>query len=134
MKELIFNDLYMSATNDGEIYFLELYVASGHMEYEVKLKLEKRDFKVLEIDSERAVFLQAALHHPFQGGKSALNEDQQREYLDTILHSSKSEVEKFLTDKDHGSANGSISNMVRITKQRDQSLMRQGTWFIENGR
>ncbi|WP_153039180.1 hypothetical protein [Microbulbifer sp. Q7] len=134
MKEIKFNELYMSASKDGEMYFLELYIASGHMEYEVKVELEKIDFEILEKDAERAVFVHAALHHPFQSGSSALTKEKQREYLDIILHASKPEVEKFLTEKDHGSANGAVSNMVRITKQRDQSIMRQGKWFIENGR
>ncbi|OBP14491.1 hypothetical protein A5320_12035 [Rheinheimera sp. SA_1] len=120
----------MQATKDGETYNLEFLVASGHMEYEVSVELEMRDFLVLENDSERAAFLQATLHYPFQAGRSALTKEKLREYLDVILHASQSEVERFLTDMDHGIANGAISNMVRITKQRDQYLMRQGKWFI----
>lgn len=130
MKEIKFDELYMSAIENGDKYSLELYVASGHMEYEVTIELEERDFDVLKKDTDRAAFLQAALHHPFQGGKSNLSKESQREYLDIILHASKPEVEAFLTAKDHESANGSISNMIKITKQREQSLMRQGKWFV----
>jgi hypothetical protein len=134
VKELKFDELYMLAIVDAGKYVLELWVSSGHMDYAVTVELEQRDFEVLAKDSERAAFLQAALHHPFQGGKMALSKEVQREYLDIILHATKPEVEMYLTNKDHGSANGSISNMVRITKHRDQSLMRQGKWFTENGR
>ena len=86
---------------------------------------------MIKADSERAALLQAAFHDPFQLKKNNLNLVEQRYYLDIILHSSKETVEEFLTAKDHGEAHGSISNMMRITCGRDQSLLRAGKWFSE---
>ena len=108
---------------------LFISIASGFAEFEVKVPLQEKDLKALRTDSERSAFLQAALHHPFQLRETALSEIEQREYLDVILHSPAAEVEAFLTTLDHGSANGAISNMLRITRGRNQQAMRSGKWF-----
>ena len=82
----------------------------------------------MEADAERAAFLQAALHHPFQLKETNLDLVEQRQYLDTILHAPKNETEEFLTRLDR-IANGAISNMVRITCGRELETMRNGIWF-----
>jgi len=129
MKEIEFKKLRMIATSSGGVYRLEISIASGFVDFLVTIGLNQQDFEVIGKDEERAAFLHAALHRPFQRQKTALGEAEQRQYLDVILHGSESEVESFLTDKDHGAANGAISNMIRITCGREQSLMRQGNWF-----
>lgn len=129
MKSLDFNHLWMTAKESEDGYFLELSVASGHADFVVTIKIDARDFEVLEKDTQRAAFLQAALHDPFQLSVTALDEQEQRKYLDVVLHASKLEVEEFLTAKDHGRANGAISNMLRITSDCNQLRLRQGHWF-----
>ena len=66
------------------------------------------------MDEERAAFLQSALHHRFQLKETWLDENTQRDYLDNILHASRSATEKFLTELDNHKANGTIANIVRI--------------------
>jgi hypothetical protein len=129
MSRIKFDHLYMVAAHSEYGYSLEICVASGFADFVITIKLNERDYEVLQKDGERAAFLQAAFHHPFQLRDTALSESAQREYLDVILHGTKPDVEAFLTEKDHGGANGAISNMVRITCGRDQSLLRQGHWF-----
>jgi hypothetical protein len=129
MKKIKFNNLRMTAIeNDGK-YFLEICVASGHTDFTIGINIEEHDFNVIETDEERSSFLHAAFHHPFQLKDTSLNEGEQRHYLDIIIHSTKSEVEKFLTEMDNGSAHGAVSNMVSITSKRDYSLIREGHWF-----
>lgn len=129
MIEKVFHELRMTLRSEGKSFFLDLSIASRHAEYEVTISLEEKDFSVIENDEERAAFLQAALHHPFQLKATWPTEEEQRHYLDTILHSPKEEVEAFLTEKDHGRANGAISNAVRITTGKNSAPMRAGTWF-----
>lgn len=129
MKELKFDHLRMWASSCDGTYSLELAISSGFAGFFVTIPLAQIDFEVLEIDEERAALLQAALHDPFQLQATALVAIEQRRYLDVILHSSRSEVEDFLTDKDHGRANGAISNMVHITSGKEWSEMRRGKWF-----
>ncbi|MGH1485461.1 MAG: hypothetical protein ACRBCI_04520 [Cellvibrionaceae bacterium] len=129
MKEIKYNNLRMVATaSDGE-YSMALAVASGFADFVVTVAIDQRDFDVISKDEERTAFLCAAFHHPFQLKKTALNEAEQRHYLDVILHASASDVENFLTEKDHSDANGAISNFVKITTEREQYLMRKGKWF-----
>jgi hypothetical protein len=128
-KEIEFNDLGMYVVQSPTDANLFLSIASGHADFEVKVPLSDRDLQVLLEDHERAAFIQAALHHPFQLRSTALSEIEQRRYLDVILHAPKADVEAFLTDLDHGSANGAISNMLRITRGRNQQHMREGAWF-----
>ncbi|MEM6525948.1 MAG: hypothetical protein AAF693_19270 [Bacteroidota bacterium] len=120
----------MSINSDNGNHTLSLSIASGFVDFEITIPLAEKDFNVIQVDAERAAFLQAALHHPFQLKETSLSTKQQRNYLDVILHAPKAEVEKFLTEKDHGSANGAISNMTRITCSKDQTLMRKGQWFL----
>ena len=128
-SEFDFEGLRMYAVVDAIDACLFLSISSGFAEFEVQVRLTEKDLNVLRADPERSAFLQAALHHPFQLRETALSEVEQRRYLDIILHSSVPEVEVFLTALDHGSANGAISNMMRITRSRDQQTMRSGTWF-----
>lgn len=128
-SELDFEGLRMYASVDAIDAYLFVAISSGFAEFEVQIRLAEKDLHVLRTDSERSAFLQAALHHPFQLRETALSEMEQRRYLDIILHSSVAEVEAFLTALDHGPANGAISNMMRITRRRDQQSMRSGTWF-----
>ena len=125
----VFHNLRMILQSNEEGFSLEISVASGHAEFSVTIPLLEKDYSVIEKDEERAAFLQAALHHPFQLKETWLDESEQRKYLDLILHSPKEVVESFLTEKDHGRANGAISNAVRITCGRDQSVIRSGRWF-----
>lgn len=129
MTEVRFDELRMLASSCDGACLLELAIASGFADFSVTIPLRQPDFEVIERDEERAAFLQAALHDPFQLQATALGVEEQRRHLDIILHGSKSDVEEFLTEKDHGVANGAISNMVRITCGKEQSLMRRGKWF-----
>jgi hypothetical protein len=129
MKKIKFNNMRMIAIECDDKYSLEICVASGFADFMVNINLNKQDFEVIEKDEERTAFLHSALHHPFQLRETNLNDKEQRYFLDVILHGEKSVVESFLTQMDHGNANGAISNMIRITCKREQSRMRQGHWF-----
>jgi hypothetical protein len=129
MAKIVFENLRMTVLSDNGKYSLLFCVASGFVDFEVKIPLTKQDYTVIEADNERAALLQAALHQPFQLKETALGVEEQRYYLDTILHAPKPEVEAFLTEKDYGVANGAISNMVQITCGIDQGLLRTGQWF-----
>ena len=129
-SKLDLEGLRMYAAVDANGASLFMSIASGFADFEVEVPLEEKDLHVLRTDSERSAFLQAALHHPFQFKETALSGSEQRRYLDIILHSPVAEVEAFLTALDHGSANGAISNMLRITRGRDQQAMRSGKWFV----
>lgn len=129
MKEINYDNLRMTATASDGTHTMELYIDSGFASFTVSFSISQRDFDVLEQSEERASLLCAALHHPFQLRKTHLSLDMQRHYLDKILHSPAWEVEEFLTKKDHGSANGAISNFIRLIYGREQSLIRQGKWF-----
>lgn len=128
-SEIVFEALrmYIALESSGARLFVS--IASGFADFEVTLPLSDKDLQVFRTDSERPALFQAALHHPFQLRETALSETEQRRYLDIILHSPVAEVEAFLTTLDHGSANGGISNMLKITSGRDQQSMRRGTWF-----
>jgi hypothetical protein len=129
MPEIIFENLRMTICSDNDKHSLILSVESSFVGFEVTIALTKEDFAVIETENERAAFLQAALHQPFQLKETGLGNVEQRYYLDMILHSPKSSVEVFLTEMDHGAANGAISNMVQITCGKDQALLRRGQWF-----
>jgi hypothetical protein len=128
-SELIFEGLrmYVAADTNGANLFVS--ISSGFADFEVKIPISELDLKVLRTDSERSAFLHAALHHPFQLRETSLSEIEQQRYLDVILHCSVVDVESFLTALDHGSANGAISNMLRITRGRNPQTMRSGKWF-----
>jgi hypothetical protein len=129
MTEVKFEELRMLASSCDGVYSLEIAIASGFADFFVTIPLSRIDFEVIGGDKQRAAFLQAALHDPFQLKATALGAAEQRRYLNIILHGSESDVEAFLTEKDHGIANGAISNMVYMTCGKEQSLMRQGKWF-----
>lgn len=129
MGKIIFQDLMMTLLSINGVFSLELAIASGHAVFSVTISLAERDYDVIKNDKERAAFLQAALHDPFQLRTTWLDESEQRKYLDVILHAPESVVEAFLTEKDHGRAHGAISNMIRITCKKDQSILRSGRWF-----
>ncbi len=128
-RKIEFEGLQMRAAVDANGASLFVLISSGFADFEVKVALEEKDLQVLQTDSERSAFLQAALHQPFQVRETALSEVEQRRYLDIILHSQVADVENFLTTLDHGSANGAISNMLRITRGRNQQVLRSGAWF-----
>ena len=130
MNEIVFDNLRMSVVTDSDPILLSLSVDSGHIEFEITLSITARDLAVIESDEERRTFLQAALHQPFQLKETNLNETDQRQYLDAILHAPAIDTEGFLSELDHGRANGAISNMVRITLHRDATAMRDGKWFL----
>ena len=129
MSKTIFENLRMAISCDNGEHSLSLSVESGFIGFDVTIPLIEQDVAVLESDTERAAFLQAALHHPFQLKETRLDRAGQRYYLDRILHSPKSEVEDFLTNIDHGRANGAISNMVNTTCNKDHWKLRKGQWF-----
>lgn len=113
---------------DGE-YSLSLSIASGIVDFDVSVPLTEQDAAVMQRDPQRAAFLQAALHHPFQLEATRPAHAQQRDCLDKILHAPEADTEAFLTALDHASANGAISNMVSGTCGKDQTLLRAGQWF-----
>ncbi|WP_297811359.1 hypothetical protein [uncultured Methylophaga sp.] len=128
-KKIKFQNLRMIAiAKDGD-YSLKISIASGFVDFGVTVPLENRDFEIIATDEWRATLLQAAMHHPFQLKETALSKSEQKKYLDIILHAQESEVEAFLTELDHGRANGAISNMVRITAKADYQNLRDGKWF-----
>lgn len=129
MTKIVFHNLRMVLQSNDNDFSLDLCVSSGVIDFSITISLLEKDYAVIEKDEERAVFLQAALHRPFQLKDTWLTESEQRHYLDIILHAPKTEVELFLTEKDHGRANGAISNAMNITSGRDQSEMRSGSWF-----
>jgi len=129
MLRINFKKLQMSILSDNDDYSLLLSIESGFINFEVTIALTREDFAVIETENERAAFLQAALHHPFQLKETWLEAKEQRHYLDKILHSPKSEAEIFLTEIDFGEANGAISHMVHITCGKDQGILRKGQWF-----
>ena len=131
MSKKNFDHLRMIAESTEEESKLTIWIESGFASFDIVIPITEQDFHILETDGERAAFLQAAFHEPFQLKKNNLTSEEQREYLDIILHSSKEKVEKFLTEKDHGKAHGGISNMMRITCGRDQKLLRSGKWFAQ---
>ncbi|ENM5876027.1 hypothetical protein NTE03_004024 [Vibrio mimicus] len=128
-KEVKFQNLRMIALKKDDNYSLEISVASGFADFFVVVPLNKLDFEVIASDERRATLLQASMHHPFQLRDTALSENEQRKYLDVILHAPEVEVETFLTELDHGSANGAISNMVCITAKGEYQSLRNGNWF-----
>lgn len=128
-SEFEFEGLQMRTAVDANGASLFVLISSGFADFEVKVPLEEKDLQVLQTDSERSAFLQAALHQPFQLRETVLSEIEQRRYLDIILHSPVTDVEAFLTTLDHGLANGAISNMLRITRGRNQQVLRSGAWF-----
>jgi len=103
-SKIIFENLRMTILSGNGKHSLSLCVESGFVGFEVTIPLTEQDFAVIETENERAAFLQAALHHPFQ-------------------------LKETLTEMDHGAANGAISNMVHITCGKDQALLRRGQWF-----
>jgi hypothetical protein len=129
MPKKHFDHLRMVAESTDEDYKLTLWIESGFASFDIVIPLKKEDYLVIERDSERAAFLCAAFHHPFQLAETNLDLGEQRIYLDIILHASKEKVEEFLSKKNQGRANGAISNFLRLTCKRDQDLMRAGNWF-----
>lgn len=93
------------------------------------ININAQDFEVIENDRYSAILLKATLYQPFQLKETALNKDEQRYYLDKILHTDESKVNVFLTKLDHGHANGTIYNMLRITSDQNQNKLRNGDWF-----
>lgn len=128
-KEVDYDNLRMIAKAENGIYTLMVFVSSGFADFHVTMNIEDRDFEVIENDKYRAALLQAALHRPFQLQETALDENELRYYLDKILHADESDVNAFLTKLDREQANGAISNMLRITSNRDMEKLRNGNWF-----
>lgn len=131
-QEIEFQNLRMTALEKNGDYSLSLSIASGFVDYNVTIRLERCDFEIITTDEWRATLLQAAMHNPFQLRHTALTENEQRKYLDIILHARESLVEPFLTELDHGQANGAISNMVSITSKTEYQSLRNGNWFNKN--
>lgn len=128
-KEVDYDNLRMIGKAENGIYTLTIFISSGFADFHVTIYIEDRDFEVIENEKHRAALLQAALHRPFQLQETALDENEQRYYLDKILHADESEVNAFLTKLDYEQANGAISNMLRITSNRDMKKLRDGDWF-----
>ena len=95
MSKTIFENPGMNIFYDKGEYSLSLNVESGFVGFDVTIPLTELDVVVIETENERAAFLQAALHHPFQLKENRLGNVEQRYYLDKILHSPKLEVEAF---------------------------------------
>lgn len=128
-EEVDYNNLRMIAKAENGDYTLQIFIASGFADFHVTIDIEGRDFNMIKSDKYRAALLQAALHRPFQLQETALNESEQRYYLDKILHADESEVATFLTKLNQGQAHGAISNMLRITSDRDMGKLYDGDWF-----
>jgi len=129
MTEIIYRNLRVTLLSNDDSFSLALAVASGHADFTVFIPLTFEDHEKFKVDEERAAFLQAALHHPFQLKETWLDENTQRDYLDNILHANRSATEKFLTELDNHKANGAIANMVRITTGKSYESLRKGEWF-----
>lgn len=129
MTEIDFPKLRMKIISENQNCSLIFWVDSGILSFTVSISLTNEDYETLKQDKERAAFLQAALHRPYQLETTRLSKQELRHYLDVILHAPKGEVESFLTKKDQGAANGAISNMLRIKCDKDPSIMRGGQWF-----
>ncbi|WP_328857999.1 hypothetical protein OG579_02825 [Williamsia herbipolensis] len=112
----------------GDLVY-EIYVASGHADRVERLPISERHAHVLSTDVERYWFLFTALHHPYQLTETRLSAERLTDYLDAILFAEQPVVEAFLTELDHGSANGALSNLLRIFVDADYSRMRDGRWF-----
>lgn len=130
MTQINFDNLRMSIYSIKDGCELSFEVASGLADYNISIPITDDDFEIIKTDSQRAAFLISALHHPFQLEETRLNEQEQRHYLDMILHAPINKTESFLTNLDNGSANGAISNMVRITTGENRDYLRPGQWFI----
>ena len=113
---------------DGEQLELNMLVASGHMDRDCVFPIAARHLEALR-DHTRYLLLYAALHHPFQLSQTELTSEKVATYLDTILFAPEDEVDAFLTELDHGTANGAISNLVHIYSGADRVAMREGRWF-----
>jgi hypothetical protein len=107
---------------------LDMLVASGHWDRNCTFPITERHLEALR-DDERYLFLFAALHQPFQLPETELTPAEVTRYLDTILLAPENDVELFLTDLDHGRANGAISNLVHICSGADAAVLRAGRWF-----
>lgn len=119
----------MKIISENQNYLLLLLVDSRVISYYVPIGLTNEDYETLKQDEERAAFLQAALHCPYQLEITKLSKEELRHYLDVILHAPKVEVESFLTKKDRGAANGAISSMLSGNCDKDLSIMRRDHWF-----
>jgi hypothetical protein len=115
---------------DGDRLELDMLVASGHMDRNCTAPITERHLVALH-NHERYLLLFAALHHPFQLPETELDAAGVTTYLDTILLGPEEAVNVFLTDLDHGQANGAISNLVHLCSRADIAPMRAGTWFQE---
>ena len=130
-RKIVFHDLRMIAKAENKFHTLDIAVESGFAGFDVVIDIEAEDFEVIKNDKYRAALLQAALHRPFQLQETSLNEKEQRYYLDKILHADESEVATFLTKLNQGKAHGAISNMLRITSDRDMGKLYDGDWFYQ---
>jgi hypothetical protein len=113
----------------GERLELDMLVASGHFDRNCTFPITEDHLEALRND-ERYLFLFAALHHPFQLPETELGAAEVETYLDTILCAPKGEVELFLTELDHGRANGAISNLVHLCSGANRAVLRAGRWFV----
>lgn len=118
-----------SVLHTGGRLVYEIYVASGHFDRVERLPITEAHAEVLSVDPRRYWLLFTALHHPYQLVETRLDPEQLTNYLDTILFATPAVVEGFLTDLDHGSANGALSNLLRIVLNADHPQMRAGRWF-----
>ncbi|KMT65135.1 hypothetical protein [Catenovulum maritimum] len=127
MEQVKFDNFDMIARNSNEEYSLLVRVAKGFADYTVEVPITEKDYAVISENKERAEFLYSVLHYIFQCDYKNLDHAQQS--LNIVLYEKDSVVESFLTELDHGKANGSISNLMRIICKREQSPMIQGKWF-----
>jgi hypothetical protein len=127
MEQVKFDNFDMIARNTNEGFSLLVRVARGHADFSVNVPIAKSDYIILSENKERAEFLYSALHYAFQCDYKDLGKA--REYINIVLYEKNGVVDSFLTELDHGKANGSISNLIRIICKRKQSPMRQGKWF-----
>ncbi|MGU3294693.1 DUF6357 family protein [Williamsia sp. M5A3_1d] len=118
-----------SVLRSGGQLVYEIYVASGHADRVERLPITEAHAQVLGVDAQRYWFLFTALHQPYQLTETRLSPERLNLYLDTILFAEPTVVEAFLTDLDHGTANGALSNLLRIFLAADQAQMRAGRWF-----
>jgi hypothetical protein len=124
-----FPSLIIRRDNQLELHML---VASGHAGRSCVFPLTDRHLEAAQAEPDRYLFAYAALHHPFQLAKTELPPDEVGIYLDRILLAPEGEVETFLTDLDHGRANGALSNLVHLCSEASYERMRSGRWFAAN--
>lgn len=116
----------VSETPHGLVYALP--VSSGVADFNVDLPITETDLAVLRADPVRAALAFAVLHEMGQTLRATGQKDQMVTALRHVLHAKGAELIPWLDARERA-ANGSISNLLRITEGADMQALRQGAWL-----